>query len=316
MTRPAISVLINNYNYGRFIGRAIDSALAQEGPVAEIIVVDDGSTDQSRAVLEPYSDRVTLLFQENRGQAAAINAAVRASAGDILCFLDADDWWAPEKLHSISAAFNADARLSLVYHRLQPAFSDRKPTLKPIPRTLCSGDLSLRLRRSAGCWPFPMTSAIAVRRNAWNAAGEIPEQFRISADFWLVGIYPFLGRVAALPGSLGFYRIHDNTWYRPLDDAAMLRKRMAHWVASIDVMNQFLSSHNLPAPLRLADHYPYQVALAQMEGGNIWSRFELAMQGIAYPGEPNLMRRMRDALRAAYNLPCRGKEFGWAEDVQ
>ncbi len=316
MTRPAISVLINNYNYGRFIGRAIDSALAQKGPRAEIIVVDDGSSDQSRAMLAPYSDRVTLIFQENRGQAAAINAAVRASVGEILCFLDADDWWGPEKLASVSAAFTADADTSLVYHRLQPAFSDGTPTLKPIPRTLCSGDLSPWLSRSAGCWPFPMTSAIAVRRTAWNVAGGIPEQFRISADFWLAGIYPFLGRVAALPGALGFYRIHDNTWYRPVDDAAMLRKRMAHWAATIDVMNRFLSSHNPPATLHLSDHYPYQVALAQMEGGGLWTRFQLAMRGIAFAGEPHLMRRMRDALRAAYNLPRRGKELGWAEDSQ
>lgn len=316
MTRPAISILINNYNYGHFIGRAIESALAQKGQNAEIIVVDDGSTDQSRAILEPYRHRLTLLFQENKGQAAAINAAVKASAGDILCFLDADDWWAPEKLASISAAFDTDTQLSLVYHRLQPAFSDGTPTLKPIPRTLCSGDLSLRLSKSAGCWPFPMTSAIAVRRSTWDAAGDIPEQFRISADFWLAGIYPFLGRVAALPSSLGFYRIHENTWYRSVDDAAMLRKRMSHWIATVDVMNKFLSSNNLPATLRLADHYPYRVALAQMEGGNFRTRFHLAMQGIAFAGEPNLMRRMRDALRAAYNLPSRGKKLQWAEEAQ
>jgi len=316
MTRPAISVLINNYNYGRFIERAIDSVLAQKGPAAEIIVVDDGSSDQSRAVLEPYCYQATLMFQENKGQAAAINAAVRASSGNILCFLDADDWWAPEKLGSISATFDADARLSLVYHRLQPAFSDGTPTLKPIPRTLCSGDLSPWLGRSAGCWPFPMTSAIAVRRSAWDAAGDIPEQFRISADFWLAGIYPFLGRVAALPGALGFYRIHDNTWYRSVDDAAMLRKRMAHWSATIDVMNQFLSSHDLPATLRLADHYPYRVALAQMEGGNMRTRLQLAIRGIAFAGEPNLLRRLRDAMRAAYNVPRQGKELGWVEEMQ
>lgn len=316
MTRPVISVLINNYNYGHFVGRAIDSALAQKREDAEIIVVDDGSSDQSRAVLEPYGDRARLIFQENKGQAAAINAAVRASTGDILCFLDADDWWAPEKLSAICAAFDADAHLSLVYHRLQPAFSDGTPTLKPIPRTLCSGDLSPWLSRSAGWWPFPMTSAIAVRRSAWNAAGDIPEQFTISADFWLTGVYPFLGRVAALQSSLGFYRIHDNTWYRSVDDAAMLRKRMAHWVATIDVMNQFLSSHNFPARLRLMDHLPYRLASARMEGVDIRTRIQLAMQGIAFAGEPNLLRRMRDAMRAAYTLPRRGKELGLAEDVK
>ncbi|MBY5813902.1 glycosyltransferase family 2 protein, partial [Rhizobium leguminosarum] len=184
MERPTFSVLINNYNYGRFVERAIDSALSQEASNVEIIVVDDGSSDQSRSVLDGYNKRVTVLFQENQGQAAAINAAVKLSSGDILCFLDADDWWAPGKLSATAAAFHSNPQASLVYHRLQPTQTDGSPAFKPIPRTLCSGNLSPRLARSAGWWPFPMTSAIAVRRSAWDAAGDIPEQFRMSADAW------------------------------------------------------------------------------------------------------------------------------------
>ena len=105
MDRAAISVLINNYNYGRFVGRAIDSALGQQAVDVEIVVVDDGSSDQSPAILEAYGDRVKVLFQKNRGQAAAINTAVHSSSGEILCFLDADDWWAPTKLSAIAKAF-------------------------------------------------------------------------------------------------------------------------------------------------------------------------------------------------------------------
>lgn len=207
MERPTFSVLINNYNYGRFVERAIDSALSQEASNVEIIVVDDGSSDQSRSVLDGYDKRVTVLFQENQGQAAAINAAVKLSSGDILCFLDADDWWAPGKLSATAAAFHSNPQASLVYHRLQPTQTDGSPAFKPIPRTLCSGNLSPRLARSAGWWPFPMTSAIAVRRSAWDAAGDIPEQFRMSADAWLTGIYPFLGALSPCrihSGSIGF----------------------------------------------------------------------------------------------------------------
>jgi len=134
MPRPRISVVINNYNYGALIDRALDSALAQDEPCTEIIVVDDGSRDESRSVLERYRERVHLIFQDNQGQAAAINAGVRASRGEFICFLDADDWWAPGKLTAIVAAFNADPHISLVYHRLQPVLSDGTFTLKPIPR--------------------------------------------------------------------------------------------------------------------------------------------------------------------------------------
>ncbi|WP_064692396.1 glycosyltransferase [Rhizobium aegyptiacum] len=316
MERPTISVLINNYNYGRFVGRAIDSALNQQASNVEIIVVDDGSSDQSRSVLEGYDKRVKLLFQENRGQAAAVNAAVKASSGDILCFLDADDWWAPGKLPATAAAFHANPRASLVYHRLQPMQTDGSPGFRAIPRTLCSGDLSPRLARSAGWWPFPLTSAIAVRRSAWDAAGDIPEEFRISADAWLAGIYPFLGGVVALPDPLGFYRIHNNNWYRAVDDAAMLRKRMAHWQCVVDATNRFLSAHNLAGRLRLDDHYPYRVASARLEGADIRTRFRLAVEGLLFAGEPNLLRRTRDALRTARDLPRLGQAVRLSESAR
>lgn len=316
MERPGISVLINNYNYGRFVGQAIDSVLSQEIADVEIIVVDDGSSDESRSVLEDYDSRVKVIFQENSGQAAAINTAVKLSSGGILCFLDADDWWAPGKLAATVAAFRSHPEVSLVYHRLQPTSIDGSPTLKPIPRTLCSGDLSPQLTKSAGWWPFPMTSAISVRRNTWDAAGPIPEQFSISADAWLTGIYPFLGDVAALPDSLGFYRIHNNNWYRPIDDASMLKRRMAHWQRSVEATNRFLSFHDLPARLSLADHYPYQMAAAVLDGVNARTRLRLAVEGLFFAGEPNLLRRTRDALRGAYHLPRSGRDLSLSEAAE
>ncbi|WHO77216.1 glycosyltransferase [Rhizobium sp. BT03] len=313
MERPALSVLINNYNYARFLGRAIDSVLSQDARNVEIIVVDDGSTDQSRAVLEAYDSRVKVIFQENAGQAAAINTAVGSSMGEILCFLDADDWWAPGKLSATAAAFRANPQASLVYHRLQPTLVDGTPTSKPIPRTLCSGALSSLLARSAGWWPFPMTSAVAVRRSAWDAAGAIPEQFRISADAWLVGIYPFLGDVIAMPDPLGFYRIHNNNWYRSTEDAATLRRRMTHWRHTVEATNLFLSAHELPARLHLADHYPYRVASAKLQGADALSRLKLAVEGLFFAGEPNLLRRTRDSLRSARGLSRLGLDVGLSE---
>jgi len=284
----------------------LDSALAQDEPDTEIIVVDDGSRDESRSVLERYRERVHLIFQDNQGQAGAINAGVRASRGELICFLDADDWWAPEKLTAIAAAFNADPRVSLVYHRLQPVLADGTFTLKPIPRTLCSGDLTRRLAGSAGWWPFPMTSAVAVRRSAWDEAGDIPETFRISADAWLVGIYPFLGHVAALPQALGFYRIHDNNWYRKVDDAAMLRRRMEHWATTVEVTNRFLNARGSPWVLRLADHFPYQVAAARLTGVGVMPLMRLATQCLCFAGEPDPLRRLRDMIRMLSDLPGAG----------
>jgi glycosyltransferase involved in cell wall biosynthesis len=108
-----ISVLINNYNYGRFLGRAIQSAVAQTLSPLEIIVVDDGSTDDSLAVAHAWAARdarVKVIAQPNAGHLSAMNAGFQNSRGAIVCFLDADDEFHPGYL----------ARLAEVYHQNPP----------------------------------------------------------------------------------------------------------------------------------------------------------------------------------------------------
>lgn len=305
MSRPTFSVIVNNYNYGRYVGEAVASALAQTESDREIVVVDDGSTDNSRDVLAGFGDRIRPILRSNGGQAAALNEGVRASRGSVLCFLDADDSWHPQKLASVAAAFRSSARIGLVYHRLQPV-RDGKPALRPIPRTLCSGDLSRRLARSAGWWPYPMTSAIAVRRATWDAVGDIPDSFRLSADAWLTGAYPFACEVASLGASLGYYRLHRNGWYRDGDDAAMLSRRASHWEASVAAVNGFLADRHSPYRLDLADHLPYRLARAHLDGADAAAQLRLLQQGLSFAGEPNALRRLRDAARAAWRLRNHG----------
>src|SRR6202167_4054060 len=86
---PLVSIIIDNFNYARFIRAAIDSALAQSYAQVEVIVVDDGSTDNSRDVISSYGNRVSAVFKPNGGHASAFNAGFRASRGSIVMFLDA-----------------------------------------------------------------------------------------------------------------------------------------------------------------------------------------------------------------------------------
>jgi glycosyltransferase involved in cell wall biosynthesis len=95
---PLVSVVMPAYNVAWCVGRAVDSVLAQNHPTRELIVVNDGSTDDTRAVLRRYGDRITVVDQENRGMCAARNVAIRRARGAYVAFLDADDWWLPEKL--------------------------------------------------------------------------------------------------------------------------------------------------------------------------------------------------------------------------
>src|SRR6188474_3407037 len=109
-TESLVSVIIDNYNYGRFLREAIDSALGQTYPRVEVIV-DDGSTDDSRAVIAAYGDRVVPVLKENGGQASAFNAGFAASRGELICFLDSDDAFKPEKVAAVVRFIEADGKL-------------------------------------------------------------------------------------------------------------------------------------------------------------------------------------------------------------
>src|SRR4051794_8654152 len=98
--RHGVAVIIPTFNYARFVGRAVQSVLDQTFPPAEVIVVDDGSTDATAGVLESFGSRITVLRQQNRGVAAARNLGVRHSTAPLLAFLDADDLWLPRKLEA------------------------------------------------------------------------------------------------------------------------------------------------------------------------------------------------------------------------
>src|SRR5438309_1296284 len=97
MAKPFVTALIDTYNHEAFIEKAIESVLQQEFPPAdrEIIVVDDGSTDHTPEIVHKFEPRVRLLRKQNGGQASAFNAAIPECNGEVVAFLDGDDWWLP-----------------------------------------------------------------------------------------------------------------------------------------------------------------------------------------------------------------------------
>ena len=143
---PLVSVLINNYNYGQFIEDAIESVLSQSYKNIELIVVDDGSTDDSKAKIMRFANRVTAIFQHNSGQASAFNAGFAASHGDIIAFLDADDYFLPEKIEKIVSIFSRGA-FGWVFHRLHRYNSVAAKTVGYTPKQVegpCDGRIELR----------------------------------------------------------------------------------------------------------------------------------------------------------------------------
>jgi glycosyltransferase involved in cell wall biosynthesis len=114
MTDPLVTILIPCFNYGRFVTEAVESALAQTYPHCETIVVDDGSTDDTRIRLAPYTDRVRYIYQDNQGPDAARNTGIRAARGEFIGLLDADDLWHPRKLELQMQVFREHPHAGLV----------------------------------------------------------------------------------------------------------------------------------------------------------------------------------------------------------
>ncbi|MBR4665082.1 MAG: glycosyltransferase [Lentisphaeria bacterium] len=104
---PEISIIIDNYNYGQYIGDAIRSVLVQDYSVFELIIVDDGSTDNSREVISSFTDsRIKKIFKENGGQLSAFNEGFKAASGKIICFLDSDDLYQQGYLSTVAEQFS------------------------------------------------------------------------------------------------------------------------------------------------------------------------------------------------------------------
>src|ERR1700682_5922471 len=119
--KPVVTVLIDTFNYGHFIDEAIRSVLVQDFPAEqmEIIVVDDGSTDDTRTRVAEYGERVQYFYKPNGGQASAFNFGIARARGKDVALLDADDYWLPSKLSKVVKAFESGPGVSLVYHRFQ-----------------------------------------------------------------------------------------------------------------------------------------------------------------------------------------------------
>jgi glycosyltransferase involved in cell wall biosynthesis len=222
---PRVSIIISNYNYERYVGAAVDSALTQTVPDCEVIVVDDGSTDASRAALERYRNdpRVRLILQENGGQAVAMNVGFAASRGDVVIFLDSDDALHPNAVETVLRHWRPG--LSRCQYALEIIdSSDRRLGLHPCAQAMEGGDVHWKLV-VGGYYRFMPTSGNAFARAALTPIFPIPEvEWRLCSDTYLVSMSTTYGEVRNIDEPLGCYRVHgSNNWYREVRDPEHLR---------------------------------------------------------------------------------------------
>ena len=208
-SKPYVTALIDTYDQGSFIEEAIDSVLAQDFPASqiEILVVDDGSTDDTRERVAKYGDRVRYIYKENGGQASALNRGFAESQGEIVAMLDGDDLWLPNKISRVVEEFGRHPEAAVVYHPYRYWNTDSNqctedPSFHPI-----SGYVPEYLANVLRYGGFG-TCSMALRRALTQKAFPIPTALTIYADTYLVVISMFLAPVAAIPEHLTVYRHH------------------------------------------------------------------------------------------------------------
>ena len=231
-----LSVLIDTYNHERLIEQAINSVLEQDYPAAlrEIIVVDDGSTDGTAEIVRRYEPRVRLISKQNGGQASAFNAGIPECRGEVIVFLDGDDWWAPGKLKQIAEIFSADDSLGMVGNAFIESFDDgteRVIATADIVRLRLENVLAAKVFRLSRC--YFGTSRLALRAEVARKILPVPEALVFEADEYLFSMAAALGKSVILPDALTHYRVHVGNLFLGAGASEAGERRKAKVIAAL-----------------------------------------------------------------------------------
>ncbi len=229
---PRVSVIIPAYNYGRFIATALESAVNQTFQDIEIIIINDGSTDNTDEVVSRYlgNPKIEYVKQANSGQTVTKNNGIKISSGEFIAFLDADDWWDHTKLEKQLAAFEADD-IGVVYSKSSFVSQDGRPLNQFYPDFLYTGKVTAALFVDNF---VPFSSAL-IRRKSLERIGLFDEGLRMGIDWdlWLRMSMEY--RFSAIDEPLLFYRMgHDNQ---------MSKNTPLRMASSDRIMTKFLAAN-------------------------------------------------------------------------
>ena len=306
MSGDLVSVVVANHNHGAFLGGCLESALAQTHRSLEIVVVDDGSTDDSRAILQRYAPRVRVIEQANAGQAAAMNVGVRASTGAFVAFLDADDGWYESKVAESVAALVAIPDVGWLRHKLDLVDGSLAPLAASAPRFRGSAPLPLDPRLVLERVVTAPTSSIVVRRAAIEQIFPLPDTggFRFDADLLMLARLFERGiRGFSLDRVLGYYRRHGGQRYTNEEDVHRMLSRELEVAAGV--------ARSFGLTDRSAASAKHRTVIAALGGSPAWApkRVRPLLSGIAASvrllDRPRLAARQLAALLFAYLAPGR-----------
>lgn len=278
MGKPFASVLIDTYNHERFIEQAIVSVLEQDFPASEreILVVDDGSSDRTPEIVRKFGPQVRLLRKQNGGQASVFNVGIPECRGEIVAFLDGDDWWTPGKLQRVMNVLATEPNVGLVGHGIIETFPDGTARVVAPEKDERLQLLSLaaakvfRLRKS-----YLGTSRMTLRVGLARTILPVPEGLVIEADEYLFTLAAAMSEILILTNALTHYCIHGGNLYLYAGHAGngMDRKQKAMQTLA-DALRRMLPARGVPADateciVEIIQAEADQVRL-MMAGGRPW----------------------------------------------
>ena len=251
----SVSVVIPAYNAAPYIAEAVDSVLAQTAPAAEVIVLDDGSSDATRNILARYGPRIRLVTQENRGAAAARNRGIELATAPYVAFLDADDCWEPDKLAVQLAAAETHPDLPVVH-------TDSSVIDAAGEQVRASAN---RTRQSQNGYVFEdvflcpiatiLTSTLVVRKDCFAVAGRFDARYPVFQDYDLFLRLAWHFPILYIDRSLTRYRLTPRSLTRSNAERNVAERRL--------ILERFVADH--------ADYFTAHPGLLQSK----WKQFNL-----------------------------------------
>lgn len=205
-TQPLVSVVTPTYNRADFIAKAIDSVLAQSYGHFEMIIVDDGSQDNTRELIEAYDDpRISYHYQENQGQSIARNRGISLSQGEFICFLDSDNLWFPDKLEKGLAGFQRYPEADIVYGDCVSIDEQGSEISRENMRRYSGRIAALMLKDN-----FISMNTTMTRRRCFDEMGGFSNKDRYAEDYGLWLKFSTRYRFQYVPEYMAYYRIMDD----------------------------------------------------------------------------------------------------------
>ena len=301
-----VSILINSFNYGRYLCATIESALAQTHKRLQVVVVDDGSTDTSRQIIKRFGNRIESLLQENQGQVAACRHALALARHDIVIFLDADDLLDPEAASEVAAVWYEGVVKVQYSLKVIDERGDFKGNVFPkYSATMTPATVRATLYQS-GSYPDSPTSGNAYDRAFLETVMPLLK-IRHAPDGELNGLAPLYGDVVTIPEPLGSYRIHGHNSFA---QGHLVVDRFKEYLRQSESRVAFLRDH-YRSKGRIIEHDVLNRDLKYLEYRLVVLRLDSAERRSTADWGKTLGHALRAAWRSPHDVFHRALRLSW-----